>query len=54
MLKLLDVFFHLYLIYDCYNDLCILICICFMIVSEIKNKQTNKQLYCCIKYEGGL
>ena len=41
MLKLLDVFFHLYLIYDCYNDLCILICICFMIVSEIKNKQTN-------------
>ena len=23
MLKLLDVFFHLYLIYDCYNDLCI-------------------------------
>ena len=43
MLKLLDVFFHLYLIYDCYNDLCILICICFMIVSEIKNKKTNNQ-----------
>ena len=42
MLKLLDVFFYLDLIYDCYNDLCILICICFMIVSEIKKKQKQK------------
>ena len=50
MLKLLDIFFHLYSIYDCYNDLCILICICFMIVSEIKNKQTNKQTIYFVLY----
>ena len=42
MLKLLDVLFHLYLIYDCYNDLYIINL--YLFYDCFGNKeQTNKQ-----------